>query len=392
MGFSSIQKMDEGLNAVKNSKATTIGTITLDSYTRTAQHEKAKNAIILGEILNGYPIIDHDEEKTKEMLSKHQSTSFPIQVRHGTPLPSKIFESLVRLGIDATEGGPISYCLPYSRVPINNAIQDWEKSCKIFAASDTINHIESFGGCMLGQLCPPSLLIAIGIIECIFFKQNGIKSVSLSYAQGTNLIQDINALDVLKKLASEYLSDTHWHVVLYSYMGVFPKTTFGSYKLMRESVKLCSISNIERLIIKTPLESKRIPTIDENVASLELSSFYDNEYKESKLSSCNYINEEFDEIYGQAKFLIDLVLNESNNLNVAIENSFKKGFIDVPFCLHQNNMNKTRAIINNDGFIKWDNIGNMPFPSKLLHTNNNKLTSNSFLNMLSYMQFKYDFI
>ncbi|MFN7097582.1 MAG: methylaspartate mutase, partial [Gammaproteobacteria bacterium] len=183
MGFGQMHEMESGLKAVKQTKAMTIGTITLDSYTRVNQYQKAKNALINGDTLNGFPIVTHGAQATKNMLENLLYGDFSVQVRHGTALPKDIFQSIIDSGIDATEGGPVSYCLPYSRVPLESAIKNWRESCQLFAKTSNNNrlyHIESFAGCMLGQLCPPSLLIALGILECLFFKSNGIQSVSLS--------------------------------------------------------------------------------------------------------------------------------------------------------------------------------------------------------------------
>jgi methylaspartate mutase epsilon subunit len=273
MGFGTIEAMLQGLHAVKIAHARTIGTITLDSYTRVNQYEKARLALKNGEILNGYPIVSHGVESTKAMISELECENFSIQVRHGTALPYEVFETILASGIDATEGGPISYCLPYSRVPLEAAIKNWRESCQLFAKANTAhrnNHIESFAGCMLGQLCPPSLLIALGILEGLFFKTYGICSVSLSYAQGTHKQQDIAALKVLRNLAGEYLSDVDWHVVMYTYMGVFPATVCGAYQLISDSAKIAAYSHCERLIVKTPAEAHRIPTVTENIASLEM--------------------------------------------------------------------------------------------------------------------------
>lgn len=75
---------------------------------------------------------------------------------------------------------------------------------------------------MLGQLCPPSLLVALSVLEGVFFRQHGLRSVSLSYAQQTHHDQDVEALLALRTLAGEHLAGMDWHVVLYTYMGVFP--------------------------------------------------------------------------------------------------------------------------------------------------------------------------
>ena len=36
-------------------------------------------------------------------------------------------------GLDATEGGPVSYCLPYSRMPLEIATRNWARGCDLLA-------------------------------------------------------------------------------------------------------------------------------------------------------------------------------------------------------------------------------------------------------------------
>ena len=60
MGMSDPDQMRAGLRAVREAGALTVGTITLDSYTRLGEHDKARAALAAGTSLNGYPIVVHD--------------------------------------------------------------------------------------------------------------------------------------------------------------------------------------------------------------------------------------------------------------------------------------------------------------------------------------------
>ena len=122
---------------------------------------------------------------------------------------------------------------------------------------------------MMGQLCPPSLLVALSVLECMFFRQHGVRSVSLSYAQQTSRDQDTEAVLALRRLAAELLSDLDWHVVIYAYMGVYPRTAGGATRLVGDAARLAVSSGAARLIVKTVAEAHRIPSIADNVAALE---------------------------------------------------------------------------------------------------------------------------
>ena len=52
-----------------------------------------------------------------------------------------------------------------------------------------------------------SLLVAMSVLECLFFRQHGVRSVSLSYAQQTNAEQDTEAVFTLRRMAAELLPD-----------------------------------------------------------------------------------------------------------------------------------------------------------------------------------------
>lgn len=133
MGFGAVERMRAGLIATKNADATSVGTVTLDSYTRVGDFTAAERALREGGDLNGYPIATLGPDATRAMLDGVRDAGFPVQVRHGSAVPGPIFDALMAAGLDATEGGPISYCLPYSRTPVNRSVDAWREVCRRFA-------------------------------------------------------------------------------------------------------------------------------------------------------------------------------------------------------------------------------------------------------------------
>ncbi|GAA3388280.1 methylaspartate mutase [Streptomyces roseoviridis] len=272
MGMADPLRMREGLLATRGADAVTVGTITLDSYTRTGDLAAARRALAEGVGLNGYPIATHPADTTRAVLRGIADPRFPVQVRHGSAAPEHIVRALLAAGLDATEGGPVSYCLPYSRTPLREAVEDWRRSCELLAATRELGaapHLETFGGCLMGQLCPPSLLIAVSVLEALFFRQHGLRDLSLSYAQQADPRQDEEALTVLGRLAAELLPDVDHHLVLYAYMGVFPRSPGGARLLLEDAARLAVRAGAARLIVKTTAEAHRIPTVEENVRALE---------------------------------------------------------------------------------------------------------------------------
>ncbi|MFJ6480990.1 MULTISPECIES: methylaspartate mutase [unclassified Streptomyces] len=362
MGFGELHRMRAGLRAVRDADATTVGTVTLDSYTRCHDDAAARRALREhpGD-LNGFPLLAHGVPAVRSLLQEVSSPDFPVQVRHGTPRPLRLFRAMAEAGADATEGGPVSYCLPYGRVPLARAVQEWSAGCELLAAQPVPPHMETFGGCMLGQLCPPSLLVALSVLEAMFFQRHGLRGISLSYAQQIHAGQDLEALAALRRLADERLSGSAHHIVLYTFMGVFPRTELGSRRLLAASARLAARGGADRLVVKTPAEAHRIPTVEENVAALEYAgSVAADEAADEAEGADGGPPATASGLYEEARTLVDAALETGGTLGECLVAAFARGVLDVPYCLHPDNANRSRATIDARSMLVWSRAGAMP--------------------------------
>jgi methylaspartate mutase epsilon subunit len=390
MGMGTLENMRKGLQAVKTLEAAAVGTITLDSYTRMEQYEEAEKALQAGLDLNGFPVLAYEPCDIMAHLTALGSDDFLIQVRHGTARPEKIFQQLVKSRLFLTEGGPVSYCLPYSRLPLREAIASWQRACHILADYPEKSHLESFAGCLLGQLCHPAILVSLGILEALFFQQNGLRDISLSYAQNYSLTQDLAAVSALKRLANLYLTEEmSWHIVIYTFMGLFPQTMRGYEKILGTSVHLAVLSGAKRLIVKTHEESRQIPSVAANLNALRKAHGFSAHPPEGIV----YDAEEEEIIFYQAKALIDSALNSGRDIGAGLYQAFQEGRLDVPFCLHPDNRRLATCIIDQNGYLQWVSSGKLPIAVKKNKgdaSNIPSLTSSKFLEMLGFNRQKFD--
>jgi methylaspartate mutase epsilon subunit len=387
MGMSQPAEMRAGLLATKQAGSSTVGTITLDSYTRVGNHDAARSALRDRVALNGYPVVAHSAATTKAVIEGIRSADFPIQVRHGSADPTDIFDAIALAGLDATEGGPISYCLPYSRSPVRSSVRSWAECSKKFASLREVGaqpHLETFGGCMLGQLCPPSLLVAISILEALFFRHCGLRSISLSYAQQTHPDQDAEAIHALRTLAGQLLPDVDWHVVVYAYMGVYPSTQAGAGRLLEAAARLAVRAGASRLIVKTAAEAHRIPTVEENVTALTIAAdaAAGSDYQPHSGAES--------EVGAEARAIIGAVLELHADPGRALVRAFELGYLDVPYCLHPDNLGRTRSVIDRDGRLRWSNRGRLPIPQGAGLVTAQEMTSAALGSALSYVSRKFD--
>lgn len=389
MGMADPAEMRAGLLAVRDAQAATVGTITLDSYTRVNDHDRARRVLAAGDRLNGYPIVAHFRQDTARMLEGVARDGFAIQVRHGSAAPQQIFSAMIRFGLHATEGGPISYCLPYSREPLAAAVDHWRACCAMLSETAQYGgnpHLESFGGCMLGQLCPPSMLIAISVLEGLFFRSHGLRSVSLSYAQQTNPVQDLEALAVLRRIVGELLYDVDWHIVLYAYMGVYPSTPGGARYLLAKAAELAVRGGAARLVVKTTAEAHRLPTIAENVAALEFATAAAERYRGfvpgGEVSETG--------IYAEARALIGAVLELDDDIGRAMVLAFQRGYLDIPYCLHPDNPGRAQAGIDPEGRLQWITVGSLPLSPPAMPASAIRFGSDDLLAALGFVARKFD--
>ena len=390
MGFEDPAVMRQGLAAVAAVQAMTAGTITLDSYTRTADYAAIRASLADGRPLNGYPLVTHDVQVTRRMLSGMEGSGFQIQVRHGCAAPMDIVRAMTAAGLYATEGGPLSYCLPYGRLPVRESVGNWRRACEALAARrgpDIEPHLETFGGCLLGQLCPPSLLVAISVLEALFFRQHGLRSISLSYAQQIHHGQDLQALSALRTLATEHLAGVDWHLVLYGYMGLYPATPDGARRLAARAARLAAEGGADRLIVKTSAEAHRIPTIAENINALQEAA-RGIHHARAALQPASQGTASRNPVLDEARVLIDATLSLSPDVGTALVRALRSGVLDVPFCLHPDNPGRSRSRIDEHGRLVWSQTGAMPLrPSPGPSAG---LSSANLLAALSYMASRFD--
>ncbi|GAA2347484.1 FAD/NAD(P)-binding protein [Streptomyces kunmingensis] len=390
MGMADPRQMAEGLRAVAQVPARTVGTITLDSYTRVADHDGARRALAAGQDLNGYPLVAHGARTAAEVAAA--ASTCPVQIRHGSAIPGDIFSTMVEAGLTVSEGGPVSYCLPYGRTPLVESVAAWKDATQAFGHGSAIAgqraHLETFGGCMLGQLCPPSLLVAISLLEGMFFVEHGIDSVSLSYAQQTHPVQDVEALAALRLLAEEFLpAHVKWHIVLYTYMGVFPRTLPGAQHLLDSSTEIAVRGGAERMIVKTAVEAHRIPTVDENLQALiEADARAQWARSHSPLPTARQVD--MSAIATEARELITAVL-QHGEVGASLLTAFRKGTLDVPFCLHDDNRGLTQGAIDSDGRLKWAHTGHLPIRSSRARMQG-RITSHELRHMLNFTAERHD--
>lgn len=345
---------------------------TIDSYTRQNRYEEAEEGIELSlkenrSLLNGFPAVNHGVSKCKEVLD---AVDLPLQARHGTPDSRLLAEIIHAAGWTSNEGGGISYNLPYAKnISLADSLYYWQYCDRLVGYYEdhgvSINR-EPFGP-LTGTLVPPSIAIAIGIIEALLAAEQGVKNITVGYGQCGNIVQDVAAIKMLQKLTDDYMEEFGYKdvvitTVFHQWMGGFPADEDRALSLISVASTVAALSGVTKMITKTPSESIGVPTKEVNATGIKASKFVVSLLKEQKLSISDELEAEEKQIVKEVKSLMDNVLKVGNgDLIQGTIKAFEQGLLDIPFAPSRFNANKVLPARDLDGSIRILDFGNLGF-------------------------------
>ncbi len=359
---------------------------TIDSYTRLNRYREAQTGIeeskIQGRsVLNGFPAVNHGVSACRKLT---EALAVPVQVRHGSPDARLLAEITLAGGFTAFEGGGISYNIPYAKeVPLTRSIRDWQYVDRLvgyYAENGVTINRESFGP-LTGTLVPPSISLAVGIIEGLLAAEQGVKSISLGYGQGGNLIQDMAALHSLKVLVVEYMTrfgyqDISLSTVFHQWMGGFPQDESEAYGVIAWGAVTATLARVTKVIVKTPHEAIGIPTKEANAAGIRTTKQILNMLKDQTLPETPEFDEEVEIIKQETRALIDKTLElGEGDLALGVERAFQAGTLDIPFAPSKFNAGRIIPARDNLGAVRLLDFGNLPFTPEIKDFHRQKIAA-----------------
>jgi methylaspartate mutase epsilon subunit len=349
-------------------------TITIDSYTRLKQFRTA--AQTLGRRpadLNGYPLVTHGWRRGREL---NEAVWAPVEVRHGSPDARELFAVALASGLTSFEGGGISYNVPYCKdVPLRHSLEAWRQIdavCGALGRAGIVIDRELFGT-LTAVLIPPSISIAISLIEGYAAGLAGVTCLSIAYPQGGEVHQDVAALRSIRELAARYLpSSVEVFPTLHEFMGVFPRRSEVADALIFFGGLTARLGGATKVINKTNQEAYGIPDPEANAHGIRTTAMASSELLDFIRIDEATVEEEMYWLQREVAELVDPIF-ESGDLFPAIEDAFRTGRLDVPFSasIHARAM----VIPKRDarGAIRYLETGNLPFSRATRRYNDQRL-------------------
>lgn len=342
----------------------------VDSLTRNnnyaaAEEEIRESAMAGVSTINGFPVINHGVSGLRKVSKTIQ---VPLQTRHSTRDPRLLAEITYAGGATAFEGGAICYNIPYYKnYPLSDSIRAWSYVDRL-----TGLYYEKFGlvldreffGTLTGTLIPPCIAIVTNLVEAILAARQGVKCVSLGYAEQGHRIQDAAAIKVMAEVTTRYLgnlgfSDVQVYTVFYQYMAAFPQLPDQAEDLIRQSAVTATLSGATRMLVKTPVEAFKIPTMADNLHGISLTLSGIEAARKLQLDT-ERINAEATVIEHEVDSIFESVLMSGRgSLTQGLIEAFKRGYIDIPFAPSIYNSGRVITARDTEGAVRFLDPGNL---------------------------------
>jgi len=356
----------------------------VDSLTRNGDFVGAEEALAESRrsdtaTINGFPVINHGVSVLRQVIT---DIKMPLQTRHSARDPRLLAEISYAGGVTAFEGGCIGYNVPYYKdYLLDESIKTWQYIDRL-----TGLYYEHFGivldreffGALTGTLVPPCLAIAANIIEAILAIRQGVKSISLGYAEQGNRLQDIAAMRMLKEMTADIIQnmgykDIQINTVFHQYMAAFPEDPQRAEDLIYNSAITAALSNATRIIVKTPAEAYRIPRLIDHLLGVSLVMRGVAAGGHQQVDEVR-VNEECDIIRREVQAILDsLLMCGHGSIAEGVVTGFRKGFIDIPFAPSIYNKGEVITARDVQGAVRFLSTGNLQFERELREFHRDKM-------------------
>ncbi|MFE0703095.1 methylaspartate mutase [Streptomyces sp. NPDC058872] len=336
--------------------------VTIDSHTRLRKFRAAREVLRRDPTeLNGYPLVGHGWRRGRELVG---SVRVPLEVRHGSPDPRELFAVSLASGITSFEGGAIGYNLPYSKdVPLSRSLRAWQRVdavCGTLAEAGVVVDRELFGT-LTAVLVPPSVSLAMTLLEGVAAVAEGVRCLSVAYPQGGEVHQDVAALRATRTLARRYLGpDVEVYPVLHEFMGVFPTTPEYAGGLILLGGLTARLGGATKVITKTVQEAHGIPDAAANASGVRTTGIGTSDLLDFVRVDEDRVAEEQHWIEREVAELVEPVL-AADGLFDGIERAFRDGRLDIPFSASVHARSEVVPRRDDSGAIRYGSSGALPF-------------------------------
>ena len=360
----------------------------VDSMTRNRLYERAERHLKETEktgkaFLNGLPIVHYGVPGIRK---KVESVERPLALWGPSPDMRLVDEIGLAAGHTGVgHGGAMCVFFHYTKdVPLETVLRNFQYIYRLQGYYEEkgipILHWVSGG---ISCITPPSLILAPQIIEHLIAAEQGVKHIQFAFwgAQGS-LAQAVAAVVTLRKLGREYLERFGYGDVVTTAMAgyatniAFPPDYPQAYAVVSMAPIVTILSGAEACYITTIDEAHKIPSKENNAASLRCARMMANLLKDQKIDFVNTkaVKMEMEMLEQEIRAIVEKVIDFGNgDIAVGALRAIEAGVLDQPFASSQYAARKAIGVRDAEGAVRYLSHGNLPFSREIADFHREKI-------------------
>ena len=383
-GFGTLEMQIELMRALERDGLADVVPTTTDSYTRNEQWLNAQRGIDEStragrSLLNGYPMVNYGVRTSRTLI---EAIDRPAIVLSGTAMPRLTSEIGLASGYSGYLGSGIAYTASYTKeVSIEEGIRNYQyldRLTSLYQDRGVELHRRQ-PGFLTGTNIPPSVAIAIAVLDALLAAEQGVRNYGLELGQTLHLVQDAAALHVCGELAQEYLGrfghdgvftptiSLHW-------MGAWPQDEAQAATLISYGGTLAAVGGAVSCTTKSTHEAIGIPTPQANAEGLRMTRMAIYLARNIRLHGLEEFEREADLIRREVRAVVDKVLEMGDgDAAIGTVRAFEAGVLDVPWSPNRQVASRVLPARDIDGCLRMFDAGDMPIPGDVLQFHEERL-------------------
>ena len=214
--------------------------------------------------------------------------------------------------------------------------------------------------------------VLVSLIEVLLAAEQGLKYIDLSIGIGMNLVQDVAAIQSLKKLAREYLDKAgHADVKIYSWTYFF----LGDWPLVRGQMNgqlawnaaVSALAGCNGMFIKSPDESTTTPTGEGFREAVEMCGEVARLIAGQRLPDGEDVKLEREMIEMEVRASLDTLLRYGDgDLALGACYGIESGVLDTMFSPYRKLRGKVKIVRDKRGALRYLDHGDVPLPQPVI--------------------------
>ncbi len=350
--------------------------VTIDSYTRNYQFEKAgaalEESIRCGKaVLNGYPIVNHGVKNTRKVI---ESVDAAFSPRGAVKLAMEI-----ALASGMTAAGKSSF-LEFGSYEKNRTLEDCfehsqytDRLAGYYTERGAVITTDLHGFVPSGVF-PLSMNIACMVVDALVAAEQGVRSVIPLVHYNGNMAQDLAWTKVTAKLLRQYLD--RFGYVSTIIPGTFcnqiplfpvPQSMGGCFGYLGYTAMVAALGRAETIYVRTIDEGAGVPTREAHALSYEAANWICNVVRKQNIEfDQKGVEEETMITEKEVHAIVDKILELGDGDCIAGSiKGVEAGVIDSPFCPNKYVKDEVLGIKDAQGACRYLHFGNLPFDNEI---------------------------